>query len=332
MLDILAYLPAKRKSTPGGWLSFNAVCCTHNGNTQDRRQRGGIKQTEQGWSYHCFNCSYTASFILGRNLSFKARRLLTWLGVPEAEIERVNLESMRHRSINGILQERRQTFDTLAGISFPEFELPAFSVVCTPKHTEAWQYLRNRSAPVDYPFMVTDPDNGSIGVGASLRSYVIVPFTYDNSVVGFTQRFLDDRTPRYINQTPPGYVFGTDLQHDTWTHVLVTEGIFDALAISGLAVMHNTISDAQARLIRSLGREVVVVPDQDAAGMELVDRAVELNWAVSMPEWPAGCKDVNDAVIKLGKLGTLLTIISARETSKIKIEIRKRQLVKRLLA
>jgi hypothetical protein len=329
MLDILTYLPAKRKATPGGWLSFNAVCCTHNGNTQDRRQRGGIKQTEQGWSYHCFNCAYTASFILGRNLSFKARRLLTWLGVPEAEIERVNLESMRHRSINGILQERRQTFDILAGINFPEFELPAFSEVCTPEHVEQWQYLRNRSAPLDYPFMVSGEENPYKGTSRP-RPYVIVPFTYDNSVVGYTQRFLDDRTPRYINQTPPGYVFGTDLQHDSWTHVLVTEGIFDALTIGGLAVMHNTISDNQARLIRSLDRDVTVVPDQDAAGMELVDRAVELNWAVSMPEWPEGCKDVNDAVIKLGKLGTVLTIMQARETSKIKIEIRKKQLVKKI--
>jgi len=328
MLDILTYLPAKRKATPGGWLSFNAVCCTHNGNTQDRRQRGGIKQTEQGWSYHCFNCAYTASFILGRNLSFKARRLLTWLGVPEAEIERTNLESMRHRSINGILQERRQTFDILAGITFPEFELPAFSEVCTPEHVEQWQYLRNRSAPLDYPFMVSGEENPYKGTSRS-RPYVIVPFTYDNSVVGYTQRFLDDRTPRYINQTPPGYVFGTDLQHDSWTHVLVTEGIFDALTIGGLAVMHNTISDSQARLIRSLDRDVVVVPDQDAAGMELVDRAVELNWAVSMPEWPEGCKDVNDAVIKLGKLGTVLTIMQARETSKIKIEMRKKWLLKK---
>ena len=108
------------------------------------------------------------------------------------------------------------------------------------------------------------------------------------------------------------------------------EGIFDALCIGGLAVMHNTISDTQARLIRSLGREVTVVPDQDSAGVELIDRAVELGWAVSIPEWPAGCKDVNDAVIQLGKLGTLLTIMAARETSKIKIEIRKKQLVKRL--
>jgi DNA primase len=109
------------------------------------------------------------------------------------------------------------------------------------------------------------------------------------------------------------------------------EGIFDALSIGGLAVMHNDISDAQARLIRGLGREITVVPDQDKAGLELIDRAVELGWAVSIPSWE-DCKDVNDAVKKYGRLGTLLTIMQARETSRIKIELRKKQLVKRLLS
>ena len=110
----------------------------------------------------------------------------------------------------------------------------------------------------------------------------------------------------------------------------MVEGIFDALSIGGLAVMHSTLSDEQARLIRSLGKEITVVPDQDLAGMELVDRAVELGWAVSMPAWPDSVKDVNDAVKLYGRLGTLLTIIAARETSRIKIELRKKNLVKRL--
>jgi DNA primase len=125
-------------------------------------------------------------------------------------------------------------------------------------------------------------------------------------------------------------VFGTDLQDETWRYVIVTEGVFDALSIGGLAVLHAEINDAQVRLIRSLDREVVVVPDQDEAGMKLVDRAVELGWSVSMPEWPVGVKDVNDAVIQLGRLGALLTIVQTKETSKIKIELRKKQLVKRL--
>jgi DNA primase len=125
-------------------------------------------------------------------------------------------------------------------------------------------------------------------------------------------------------------VFGTDLQQPSWQHVLVVEGVFDALSIDALAVLHAEVNDAQVRVIRNLGREVTVVPDQDEAGLKLIDRAVELGWAVSIPNWPVDIKDVNDAVIRMGKLATLLTIMQARETSKIKIEIRKKNLVKRL--
>ena len=327
MLDILAYLPAKRKPSPQGWLSFNAVCCTHNGESADTRSRGGIKATEQGWSYHCFNCSYTASFVLGRTVGFKARRLLEWMHVPENEIDMLNLESMRHRSIHGILEDRQRVFNALSAIEFEEFDdFPPFSEVITPEFPRYWDYIRRRGVPEDFAMMTAIKNDGIHWV----RPFVLVPFTYDNRVVGWTARFLDDKQPKYINHSQPGYVFGTDLQHADWQHALVVEGIFDALSIGGLAVMHNTISDAQARLIRSLGREVTVVPDQDMPGVELIDRAVELGWAVSIPEWPEGCKDVNDAVIKLGRLGALLTIMQARETSRIKIEIRKRQLVKRL--
>jgi len=97
-----------------------------------------------------------------------------------------------------------------------------------------------------------------------------------------------------------------------------------------LAVMHNQISDEQARLIRSLGHDVTVVPDQDHAGLALIDSAVELGWAVSIPDWPDTVKDINDAVKLWGKLLTLLTIMQSRETSKIKIELRKRQLEKKI--
>jgi hypothetical protein len=327
MLDILSYLPAKRKPSPQGWLSFNAVCCQHNGNSPDKRGRGGIKVTDQGWSYHCFNCSYTASFTLGRTVSFKARRLLGWMGVPDNEIEMLNLESLRHRNIHGILEDRQRVFNALSAIEFEEFDdFPPYSEVVTPDFPYYWEYIRKRGVPEDFPIMTAIKNDGIHWV----RPFVLVPFTYDNKVVGWTARFLDNKIPKYINHSQPGYVFGTDLQHSDWQYVIVTEGIFDALSISGLALMHNTISDAQARLIRSLGKEVVVVPDQDLPGMELVDRAVELGYSVSMPDWPGHIKDVNDAVIEYGRLGALLTIMQAKETSKIKIELRKKQLVKRL--
>ena len=318
MIDVISFLPIKRKQTASGWISFNAPCCIHRGDTQDKRSRGGIKPAADGsWSYHCFNCGYTASFVLGRNLTFKARKLLEWMNVPREEIERINLESLKHRSIEGLLGERQAIMQQLQNISFEDRDLPSDT---QPLNNTVKEYLQNRRIPLDYPFLYkTMPRPG-----------VVIPFTYDNQVVGHTTRFLDNRTPRYIQDIQSGYVFGTDLLHDNWTYVIVLEGVFDALSINGLAVLHAEINDAQVRLIRSLGRDVVVVPDQDEAGMKLVDRAVELGWAVSMPEWPADVKDVNDAVIRWGRLATLVTIMQAKETSKIKIELRKKQLVKRL--
>jgi hypothetical protein len=321
MLDILSYLPNKRKQTPSGWISFNAPCCG------DKRGRGGLKVNEAGWSYHCFNCNKTAGFVLGKPVGYKAKSLLTLLGAPESEINALNLESLRHRSVHGILDDRAKIANALSNIEFEEFDdFPPASELVTQEHPFYWKYLRDRHVPEDFPAMTTIRTDGIHWV----RPHVTIPFTYDGKIVGWTARFLDDKQPRYINHMQPGYVFGTEFQHNNWQYTIVVEGIFDALCIDGLAVMHNTVNDTQARLIRNLGKEVVVVPDQDRAGLELIDRAVELGWAVSIPDWGPDVKDVNDAVIKFGKLATLLTIMQSKETSKIKIELRKKNLVKRI--
>ena len=324
MLDITAYLPARRKTTSSGWISVNAPCCVHNGESADRRQRGGVKPDATGWSWHCFNCGFTASFRLGRQLSFKARRLLSWLGVPAEEIERINLESLRQRNMEGILADRQTVWNRVSDVpEFEERDLPAHTELITQEqYPDLWNYLGKRAVPADYPCLVQ--------YAVENRPHVLIPFTHDGTIVGHTSRFLDDRRPKYISETQTDYVFGWDLQRPTWQHALVMEGVFDALSIGGMAVMHAEISNGQARLIRSLGRDITVVPDQDTAGMRLVERALELGWAVSMPLWDAGIKDVNDAVIRYGRLGTLLTIMQARETSRVKIELRRKQIMKKM--
>jgi hypothetical protein len=252
---------------------------------------------------------------------------MSWMNVPQEEIERVNLESLKHRSVAGILDDRQRTANVLQDIRFEDRELPEGFILVDQHTPDCLRYLQERCVPADYPIGI---NGGLPNEKWSPRPGVIVPFTYDGRIVGHTTRYLDDKTPKYIQDIQPGYVFGTDLQQADWQHVLVMEGVFDALSISGLAVLHAEINDAQVRLIRSLDRKVTVVPDQDEAGMKLVDRAVELGWAVSMPDWPDGCKDVNDAVKLYGRLGALLTIMQAQETSKIKIEIRKKKLAQRL--
>jgi len=323
MISVLDYLPAKRKQTSSGWISFNAPCCVHNGESQDKRQRGGLKVAGDSWSYHCFNCNYTASFLMGRNLSFKAKRLLQWLGVPQDDIERINLESLRYRSIEGIASERRQITQRLMNIQFEERDLPDFAEILTPEkslwHKDLWSYIKKRCLPEDYPYMFQQHEHIA-------RHGIVVPFTHDNTVVGHTTRYIDGRTPKYIQDAQPGYVFGTDLQKDSWQYAIVVEGVFDALCISGLAVLHNEINEGQSRLIRSLEKEIIVVPDQDEAGLKLIDSALEYGYSVSVPPWPADIKDVNDAVCRYGKLTTLLSIFENRVSGKIKIEMARKKL------
>jgi len=41
-----------------------------------------------------------------------------------------------------------------------------------------------------------------------------------------------------------------------------------------------------------------------------------------MPDWPDDVKDVNDAIIKLGRLATLYKITQAKEANPLKIQLK----------
>ena len=321
MIDLLSYIPQKRKHTSSGWISFNAPCCVHQGESQDKRLRGGIKQQEDDWSYHCFNCGFTASFVAGRSVGYKARKLLEWLGVDATDIERLNLESLKRKSLLDLTAERNTIKQKQ--IEFKETEIPAGVERIDENNREHFhyvEYLRNRGIVFGYPFLV-DKKRGP-------RDRIVVPYTYKHRIVGHTSRYLDNRTPKFINDQQPGYVFGYDLQKSDWTSAVVVEGIFDALSISGLATMHETISKDQAHLLKQLKRKIIVVPDQDRAGLSMIEAALEHKFAVSIPEWPDDVKDVNDAVVRFGVAETLKQIHNSAESNKIKIEMAKKRLIR----
>jgi hypothetical protein len=67
----------------------------------------------------------------------------------------------------------------------------------------------------------------------------------------------------------------------------------------------------------------------DKTGLSIIDRALELGFQVSIPDWGPGVKDANDAVVKYGKLPTLLSILQSATNSRIKIQIQRRKIDKR---
>ena len=307
---VKTFLPPKRKSTPSGWISFNAVCCHNNNNTMDTRQRGGIMINE-GVSYHCFNCGFKTSWQPGRIITSKFRKLMRWLNVPDDLITKCSLEALRQKE-NSSYQSKINLLP-----SFIDKILPPDTVrIASDNHDEILavvSYLANRG------FSTEDFDWYWSPVFANR---VIVPFYYENRVVGYTARLLRDGKPKYISEQQPGYVFNIDNQHkDNRKFVIVCEGPFDAISIDGVAILGSEISDSQKNLLNQLQKEIIVLPDKDVSGKKLLTQAIENNWSVSFPNWDDDVKDANDALIKYGKLATLYSILQAKQSSRLKIEL-----------
>jgi hypothetical protein len=307
---LLSYLPTKRKHTPSGWIGFNAVCC------DDKRQRGGfIVNGGDAVSYHCFNCGFKCSWQPGRHISQKMNKFMRDLNIPDDIINQLRLEALRLDNNN--TAEIRSIIPKFDVRALPMDSQLITDLLANPpeKLIPVLEYMVDRKIyPEDFPFYWTPK------VGFSNR--LIIPFLFNNEIVGWTARTTGDATPKYLSEQQPGYVFNLDNQKDQREFVIVSEGPFDALSIDGCGLLGAEIKDSQNWLLKQLGKELVLVPDRDHEGPKTVERAVELGWSVSMPDWPDGVKDINDAVIKLGRLAVLWLIVSAKESNSLKIQLR----------
>jgi DNA primase len=150
---------------------------------------------------------------------------------------------------------------------------------------------------------------------------VIIPFKYQGVVVGSTARKVTAGSPKYISDQHPFFVFNVDAQQDSSKYLFVCEGPFDALSVGGVALLTNEISDQQSRIINSLGKEVIVIPDQDQAGTMLIKQSIENGWSVAFPNWDQEIKDAADAVKQYGKLFVIVDAINTAQKGAIKINV-----------
>jgi hypothetical protein len=318
----LQFLPPKKKQTPSGWISFNAPCCVHNGERQDKRQRGGVKTAgDDGFQYHCFNCGFKAGWTPGKLLSKNTKNLMRWFGMPDDEINKLSLEALKNK-------------DELAKTPIPlNFALEPRNLPENCLSIQQWidegcededflnviAYLLDRGMELDWYDWHWTPESG-------YKDRVILPFFHKNTVVGWTGRKIKPGTPKYLTTSQAGYVFNLDAQADDRKFVIVVEGQFDAIAIDGVAIGHNEPNDTQISRISSLGKEVIVVPDNDKPGAKMIKTALDAGWSVSLPDWGPDVKDVADAVKKFGRIYTLFTILQYREQGEIKIQLLKKKL------
>ena len=315
------FLPAKRKNTPSGWTSFDAVCCHHRGENRDTRKRGGIMFNNDGFQYHCFNCNFKAGWTPGKLLSKNTKSLFQWLGMGSDLVTQLNLYALKSKddltpekpAITFDLEERPLPDDCMSINDWA-------SAGCTdPDFVEVVAYILDRGFSLEDYNWHWSPANG-------YKDRLIIPFYQEGKIVGWTGRKVKAGKPKYLTNAQPGYVFNIDAQTIDREFVIVVEGQFDALACGGVAIMHNEPSETQVARINRLGRKVIVVPDNDKPGAKIIESALANGWSVSLPDWGPNIKDVADAMLKFGKIYTLATILKYCETNEIKIQLTKKKL------
>ena len=311
-----SFLPSKRKTTPSGWIAFNAPCCTHNGESIDKKARGGLITEGDTVSYHCFNCGYKCSWQPGRPFSHKMRKLFQWLGTPDDIITKVALDVMRENE--GVqVQTRIAEMPTFDSVPLPEDAIKIADIKDFNKFSMGvLEYMAQRGLNMDDTSYYWSPSLG-------YRDRLIVPFFYESRIVGWTARsVLPDKKPKYLTEVQPGFVYGLDEQSYNKIFTILCEGQIDAIHVDGCALGGSEISDQQAMLLNQLQKEIIVVPDRDKAGSKLVERAIKLGWSVSLPNWPSEINDISDCVGKYGRLYTLYSIVNNSERSPLKIRLK----------
>jgi hypothetical protein len=252
-----------------------------------------------------------------------------WLGVADNTIKKLAIEAMRHEASDTKYEKRK--FITFKKKKLPKnaygLEIWLEKYIAKDLTEPQWQkidellnYLRTRGIGPDWYDFMYSPD-----IHFDFNKRVIIPFYWKGDTVGFTGRmFEQSEKVKYYTDVQPGYVFNMDTQDWSRKFVIVTEGPFDAITISGVSILGSEVNDIQRELINGLNRRVIVVPDRDAPGEKLINQATEFGWSVAFPEWDNKVTDVADAVLKYGRLFTIQSILKSTESSKLKIDLKRK--------
>jgi len=326
-------LLGRSKHSGGRFITICCPMCQTRGETADKRFRCGVIHDATGIGVNCFNCAFKARFKIGETLSLDMKGFMVNLGIPSEEVNRLSLWAW---TINK-MAETEPDFVIPPAIC-PTFEDAPLPHGCKTIHEWATlgcddtnflmaaEYLLARGDDIANacPYYWT-PDR-------TLRQRLIMPCTINGHVVGWIGRAVRPNiVPKYLNETPPNILFNADaLTRKKRKYVIIVEGVFDAIAVDGIALLGTHLNERQTAWINSSDMNKIVVPDRDIAGLELIRLAKQNNWMVSNPGystsgeyawWDNDIKDVADAVKAYGRLWTLRSIIANATDSAFRIEL-----------
>jgi len=323
------------KQAPKNWGKRNCPLCHTQGHGHDTRHRFGI-QFNPGVNsilMNCFNCGFSASYTEGKELSKAFKFFLSQLHLDQKFIEQIEFEIFKQKNqIQSIREgdedkvvDKEARFRNLF-LKWHPMELPDDSFTITEwleNGLDDPDFLRVVNYALDRKLFGLSDFYWSPVTSHNMNQRLIIPYLYKGKNVGFTARLCydvpDKSIPKYYQQCPPDFVYNLDHQH-LWPrkYAIVTEGVLDGYVIDGVSIL-GEIGQGKVDIINRLQKEIIVCPDRDKKGWDLVNVAIENEWSVAFPKWDMDIKDAAKASEKYGRLLTTHSIISTAVSGELNI-------------
>lgn len=289
---------------------FHSVLCKVCNDHGRKGLRAGFKFDGNVVGYNCFNCGHTAVYdpAIHTSMPQKMEIVLTAFGIPTSDWNQTLFSSLASGTGGKYVSPN---------VDIEPDVIPMLS--CAVPLTDSdnkWNqaaihYLETDRAISwkDYPFSIvnTPPEpKDKIWYGR-----LIIPVYKDKKLIFYQGRDLTDLHPKkYQSPSVPKrkVLFGyNQILKRTPDPLYITEGWFNAFHINGVAIFGNHLTQEHIKWLSKSPRLKVVIPDKYGDGHLLARQAIALGWSVSCPD-TGNCKDVNEAIIKYGKLYTFKTI------------------------
>jgi hypothetical protein len=237
--------------------------------------------------------------------------VLDSFGVPDDVIKRLKFEAFKNSKLKSGETTKQKQWKELESLTLPK----SFYRVIRDED-DVWsqiaeEYLNSRNIDIDdYKFYLS---KGKTKEDKLWDGRLILPVYKDDKLIFWQGRDLTDtKKTKYLSTelvSKGSLIYGFDRLHTDYEQPLfVVEGFFDAFHIGGVAVFGNEMSEQQIAYLNTSQRKKVVVPDRTGDGGLLAQQGIKQGWSVSVLPFD-DCKDVNDAIVKYGKLFVIKTLV-----------------------
>jgi len=304
-----------RSPSSSGWHIVKCKICN------DYKARAGFIFENGASTFHCFNCGHAAGHApSSQKFSKGMYEVLTAFNVDISAAKKSLFASFGAQEDTTEEAIHREQYRQPPPIEVPsEFE---FLNVTNPTHAEAIRYTETRFVDyAKYGLMISTTTNSR----NKWYKRIIVPmYNRSNQVIYYQGRTYDNHAKRWDSPSDPkaNVLFGYhNLDDYSKDYIIICEGPFDMMSIDGVAILGSEFSPYQIRVLTVSSKKKIVVPQRDKRGYALALQALEQNYSLSFPDI-GGAQDINDAIVKYGRLYTEQQIVAKMTSSKYEAQLK----------